>query len=40
MNMISHDLFNKIQAAGCVWYWDKLDVTPHVNAPECGDYFN
>ena len=40
MNLISKDLFEKIQAAGCVWYWDKLDVTPHVNAPQCDDYFN
>lgn len=30
---------NKISSAGCVWYWDKLDITPHPNPPECDDYW-
>jgi len=32
-NMISSDLLKQIQAAGCIWYWDKLDINPHQNAP-------
>lgn len=40
MNMISQTLFNQITSAGCVWYWDKLDISPHVNAPECDGYWS
>jgi carboxypeptidase C (cathepsin A) len=36
-NLISWDLMNRINQAGCVWYWDKLDVAPHKNAPGCED---
>lgn len=37
MNLISWDLMNSINDAGCVWYWDKLDIAPHKNAPVCDD---
>lgn len=39
MNMISWQLFTQIQTAGCVWYWDKLDISPHKNGPECDGYW-
>lgn len=32
-------MYNRIKAAGCVWYWDKLDIIPHVNAHVCNDYW-
>ena len=36
-NLISWDLMNRINQAGCVWYWDKLDIAPHKNGPGCDD---
>ena len=37
LNLISWDLMNNIKQNQCVWYWDKLDIAPHKNAPECDD---
>jgi hypothetical protein len=39
-NMISPDLYSKIKTAGCIWYWDKLDIIPHVNPHVCNDYWD
>jgi hypothetical protein len=38
-NIISLDLMTRIEAAGCLWYWDKMDYHPHQNAPECDGYW-
>lgn len=39
-NLISWDLMNRINQAGCIWYWDKLDIAPHKNAPGCEDLWS
>jgi hypothetical protein len=38
-SMIPQELFKQIQAYGCIFYWDKMDVQVK-NPPQCADLYN